>query len=434
MGKAFYAVTGLALPLAVFLIISNSVGKPGDSFSSLSAPQSPLQSTFQSIPQSPPEPEPPLIWEIEDSVGKDENLHDIFKAYGINVAQALAIEKSTKRVYNLRKLRPGHPYAIYVDMQNIVQSFVYGIDEDTFLNVTRTDKGFRALKENLVYEKRTASMGGVIKDNLVYSMDSLQLALELSDILAWDIDFTTDLRNGDTFRLVTEELWLDGKFKKYGNILFAEFVNNRQTYYAYRFEHGDETGYYDKQGKSVKRTFLKAPLSYRRISSGYTNRRFHPILKRYRPHLGVDYAAPRGTQVSVVGDGTVKFSGRKGGFGKLVIVKHPGGYETYYGHLSRISRKVRKGAKVRQGQVIGRVGSTGLSTGPHLDYRVKRNGRFVNPLRLKMPRSTRVPKKLISEFKALRGRMDETLSLEQTKGLQPKKSKGPTAPSKADKS
>ncbi len=160
----------------------------------------------------------------------------------------------------------------------------------------------------------------------------------------------------------------------------------------------------------MKRAFLKAPLCFRRISSGYSKKRFHPVLKIYRPHLGVDYAAPAGTPVSTVGDGTVFFAGYKGGNGNMVIIKHPNGYKTYYGHLSKIKKDIRKGVKVRQGQIIGYVGSTGLATGPHLDYRIKINNKFVNPITLKLPRGGKIPKKLIAEFTKFKNDMDYTLA------------------------
>jgi murein DD-endopeptidase MepM/ murein hydrolase activator NlpD len=166
----------------------------------------------------------------------------------------------------------------------------------------------------------------------------------------------------------------------------------------------------DDEGKSLRKAFLKAPLSYRRISSGFTKRRMHPILKIARPHLGVDYAAPAGTPVSTVGDGTVIFAGRKGPNGNLVIVRHPNGYTTSYGHLARIKKGIRRRAEVRQGDVIGTVGSTGLSTGPHLDYRIRRNGTFLNPLAVNLPRGGAIPGDRMSDFRGVRETFARSLS------------------------
>lgn len=218
------------------------------------------------------------------------------------------------------------------------------------------------------------------------------------------------MRNGDTFKVVVEELYRDNEFKRYGNIIAAEFVNNGRIYRAYRFEHNGKTGYYDDEGNALKRAFLKAPLSFRRISSGFSKGRFHPVLKRYRPHHGIDYAAPAGTPVSAVGDGTVAFSGYKGDYGKLVMIRHPNGYKTYYGHLSRIGKGISPGVKVGQGEVIGYVGSTGLATGPHLHYEMRVNGAPFNPLRLKVSSGEPIPKGLMAEFETVRNQMSETLA------------------------
>ena len=209
---------------------------------------------------------------------------------------------------------------------------------------------------------------------------------------------------------MVECCYLNDEFKKYGDILSAEFVNNGQTYHAYRFEHDGKAEYYGDNGKSLRRAFLKAPLSFRRISSRFSKKRFHPILKIFRPHLGVDYAASTGTPVSSVGDGTVIFAGYKGQNGNLVAIKHPNGFKTYYGHLSRIPRGIKKGGKVRQGQIIGYVGATGLATGPHLDYRIKKHNTFVNPLTLNMPRGSSIPKAEMSDFKNFRDTMDARLA------------------------
>ncbi|MDP2168099.1 MAG: peptidoglycan DD-metalloendopeptidase family protein [Thermodesulfovibrionales bacterium] len=348
--------------------------------------------------------------EMAGVIGQGETLSGIFKRRGLDMKELVSLTDACRGLDIMRRLIPGRPYSLCVDSANRIQSFWYSINDDSGLTVTKTENGFKAEKTNIVYDMRTGNVSGTIKDNLVSAMDNLALALELSDIFAWDIDFTTDLREGDTFKAFVEELWLDGEFRKYGRILSAEFRNNGQAYHAYRFQHNGDADYYDEGGNSLRRAFLKSPLSYRSISSGFTNKRFHPILRIFRPHLGVDYSAPAGTPVSSVGDGRVEFSGYKGQNGRMVALRHSGGYVTYYGHLSRIAEGVRRGSKVRQGQVIGYVGTSGLSTGPHLDYRIKLNGRFVNPLRLKMPRGRSVPKPLMAEFEKLKSVMDEALA------------------------
>lgn len=352
--------------------------------------------------------------EINGTIKNGETFFDIFKKYGLSINELFKLREASADVHKLRKLYPGRPYRISLDMNNHVDSFVYWINDDSILNIKRTESGFSAEKITIEYEKRICHIGGLLKDNLISSIgedrENVMLALQLSDIFAWDIDFTTDLRNDDTFRIIVEGFYLNGEFKKYGEILSAEFVNDGETYRAYRFERDGRYDYYDDEGKSLKRSFLKAPLNFRRISSSFSQKRFHPILRIYRPHLGVDYAASAGTPVSVVGDGTVVFAGYKGQNGNIVIIRHYNGYRTYYGHLSKIVKGIRKGVKVRQGQILGYVGATGLATGPHLDYRIQVNKRFVNPLTLKLPRGESIPNNLIAQFKSFRDGMDTGLA------------------------
>jgi murein DD-endopeptidase MepM/ murein hydrolase activator NlpD len=352
--------------------------------------------------------------EIAGRIRKGETLFDIFKKYRLDFEDFFKMREASASIHRLKELYPGQPYKILVTDDNQIDSLVYWIDDDYILNITRTESGFLAEKVAVEYEKRIMHIGGTIKDNLISSVgedrENLMLALQLSDIFAWDIDFTTDLRNDDIFKIIVEGLYLNGEFKKYGEILSAEFSNNGEIYHAYRFEYNENVDYYDDSGKSLRRAFLKAPLSFRRISSGFSRKRYHPILKIYRPHLGVDYAASTGTPVSAIGDGRVIFAGYKGQNGNIVAIRHFNGYRTFYGHLSKIVKGIRKGVKVKQGQVIGYVGATGLATGPHLDYRIKVNNRFVNPLTLKLPRGSSVPKKLRSEFRDFKNKMDTRLA------------------------
>ncbi len=352
--------------------------------------------------------------EIKGSIKKGETLFDIFKRYGISITELFSLKEASADVHKLRYLYPGRPYRIVLNSNNQIDSFVYWLNDDTILNIIRTESGFYANKVAVEYEKKIKHIRGIIKDNLISSMgdsrESIMIAHQLSDIFAWDIDFTTDLRNGDVFKIVVEELYLDGKFRKYGDILSTEFRNNGEVYYAYRFEYNEKADYFNAEGKSVRKAFLKAPLNFRRISSGFTSRRLHPILKIYRPHHGLDYAAPRGTPVSVVGDGTVVFAGYKGRYGKLVLVRHPNGYRTYYGHLSRIAKNIKKGAKVEQGRTIGYVGATGLATGPHLHYEMRLNNKPINPFKVKIPSGKSIPRTSMAEFKKFKNKMNIRLA------------------------
>jgi murein DD-endopeptidase MepM/ murein hydrolase activator NlpD len=224
----------------------------------------------------------------------------------------------------------------------------------------------------------------------------------------WDIDFHTDIQKGDSFRLLVEKKYLDGKFVKYGSILASEIKNDGKIFSAISFqEKGGTLGYYAADGQSLKKSFLKSPLKFARITSQFSLARLHPILKIVRPHLGVDYAAPIGTPVIAVGSGTVEFTGMRGGNGNMVRLRHSGHLETLYLHLSRIA--VHAGAQVAQGEVIGYVGASGHATGPHLDFRVIQRGQFVNPTKLIVPPTPPVSSSSFPSFVAVRDELQSQL-------------------------
>ena len=352
--------------------------------------------------------------EIAGEIKKGETLSEIFKKYSLNIGELDEMCRACADVYRLKALNPGRSYRIVLDDAQRIISFVYGINDDSFLKIRRTSLGYHAEKVPISYEKSILTIGGTIKGNLIASLEgggeNLLLALKLSDIFAWDIDFNTDLRNDDSFKIVVEGLYLDGNFKRYGNILAADFSNDGEVYRAYAFAQNGKIGYYDEVGKPLKKTFLKAPLTFRYVSSSYSSGRFHPILKIFRPHHGLDYAAATGTPVSAVGDGTVLFAGRRGEYGNLIILKHRNGYKTYYGHLSKIAKGVRNGAKVDQGSIIGYVGATGLATGPHLHYEVRIDDRPVNPTLVKAEPGIPIPSGMLADFRQLRDRLDPLIA------------------------
>ena len=352
--------------------------------------------------------------EITGEIKKGETLFEIFKKYKLNIGELYKIRQASANVYGLRALRPGRSYRIVLAADEQIDSFAYGINDDCFLNIRRTTEGYQAEKVPIHYEKRTLCLGGAIKANLIASLEggseNMLLALKLSDIFAWDIDFNTDLRSRDSFKIVVEGLYLDGKFKRYGEILGAEFINDGDTYRAYSFEQNGKIGYYDESGIPLKKAFLKAPLSFRCISSSFSAGRFHPILRIYRPHHGLDYAAAAGTPVSAVGDGAILFAGWSGDYGNLIIIRHRNGYKTYYGHLSKIGAGIRTGIQVDQGRIIGYVGATGLATGPHLHYEMRIADRPVNPMSIKAEPGTPIAKEKLAAFRQVRDRMDPILA------------------------
>jgi len=341
---------------------------------------------------------------ITGIVQSKETMSSIFDKHNLKRDDLSLIYRASKKKYNLSKLAVGNIYSFTLDrLENNIQSMQYGIDDSSYLQVTKIIDGFNADKVDIIPDIRAGELYIDIKDNLFLSMpgshkEYLKLALEMSDIYAWDIDFSSDIRPGDSLKIIVEELWVGEAFKGYGDILAVEFVNDGRSYNAYRFAQNGYVDYYDNTGKSLRKSLLRSPLKFKYISSRFSKRRLHPKLRIYRPHLGVDYAASKGTPVSAAGNGTVLFTGYKGQNGKMIKIKHKGGYTTYYGHLSKYARGIKKGKKVSQGDIIGYVGSTGLSTGPHLDYRIKRYSQFVNPLTIKLPRGKSVSKDLMAEF------------------------------------
>ena len=347
---------------------------------------------------------------ISDKIKKGETLSSIFAKYGIRAKEFFEIKSAVASVHSLRELRPGKPYSFTLNDENYINSFTYGINDDTILKIERVGGCFQARKYNIPYETRVLTIGGTIQNMLVSAFGSERedylLALQAADILAWDIDFNTDVRTGDSFKIVVEGLYSGGIFKKYGRILSIEFVNNKRTYSAYLFEHDGKMDYYNGEGQSLRKAFLKAPLSFRRISSNFSRSRMHPILRVCRPHYGIDYVAATGTPVSTVADGTVNFAGFRGGYGRLIIISHPNGYQTYYGHLSAFNKNIHQGKKVQQGDLIGYVGATGLATGPHLHYEMRLAQSPINPLKIKNVAGKPVPSVQMADFKKRTQTMD----------------------------
>ena len=311
-------------------------------------------------------------------------------------------------VFPLNKLRAGQPYTVTCDTSGFCR-FEYEVDTSTMLIVTKDKEGnFEARLEPIQYEMALNKVNGTIQSSMFNAMtdqgETAALAVRLAEIFAWEINFIRDIQPEDSFSLLVEKRYRDGDFAGYGKILAAEFTNKGKLFEAY--VHVDDKGkdqYYDAGGESLKRAFLKAPLSFTRISSRFSMNRKHPILGYSRPHPAVDYAAPTGTPVMTVGDGTVSFVGRGKGAGNYITIQHPNNYETSYLHLSRFAKGLKKGQKVSQGEVIGYVGSTGYSTGPHLDFRMKQNGNWVNPETALTPRAAPLDK---SEKEAFLGRRD----------------------------
>ena len=310
------------------------------------------------------------------------------------------------KVYSLAKLRLGQPYVVYGEGENFSR-FEYEIDNDSRLVITRENGQFTAVIEEIHYDVQLIHAQGSISSSLFQTMsdigESPMLAVRLADIFAWEINFIRDVQPEDSFRILLEKRYRDGEFKGYGKLLAAEFVNKGKKFEAYRYTDSfGNPAYFNANGDSLKRAFLKAPLSFTRISSRFNLRRVHPIFNTVRAHPAVDYAAPSGTPVKAIGSGEVTFRGWGKGAGNYISLRHGNAYESMYLHLSGFAKNLKKGKRVHQGEIIGYVGSTGYSTGPHLDFRMKKNGQFVNPEKVLSPRDESVPAKQLAAFKTER--------------------------------
>jgi len=311
-----------------------------------------------------------------------DTFYEVLLDLNFSPQEIFQIIESSKKIYNLKRIKPGNTMTLKIDTaHHTLNRLEYSFDDRHMLVVTKTDQGYLASKEEITFNTKLRTIGGTIKSNLfedgIKAGLPPQLILNFADIFAWDVDFFSDLRENDSFKLLFEEIYRDGEFSKYGRILAAEFTNREKRFRAFYFEDAKvSAGYFNDEGKSVAREFLKSPLRYSRISSRFSKRRFHPILRIYRPHSGVDYAAPTGTPVEATCDGKIIFIRWKKDYGRCIKIRHNHIYTSYYGHLSRFAKGMKRGKKVKQGQVIGYVGATGLATGPHLDYRLKKRGKF----------------------------------------------------------
>jgi len=341
--------------------------------------------------QQPPQTEHTTLEVIKGEVPTGGTVGSSLRALGIDATDVHTIDRSIRPVFDFRHAHAGDSFALIRDNESRLISFEFQRGRRNIYRVERTPEGELSASHRVTpLERRIAQLGGVIDRSLFESIRELgerpELVNDFADIFMWDFDFSRQTRPGDEFRVVFEKFYDRDGFVKYGKLLAAQYSTSNDAFTAVYFE--DEQGYgdyYTPDGNSMRRTFLRAPLEYSRISSRYTTSRLHPVTKVRSPHYGVDYAAPRGTEVWAVAEGEIISKGWMGGLGRTIRVKHPNGYISYYGHLSRYAKGLKVGGRVRQKDVIGYVGSSGLSTGPHLDYRVKYEGRFVDPLKLRFP-------------------------------------------------
>lgn len=343
---------------------------------------------------------------VHGVVLRNQNLSTILGKYGVSAYLIDQIARKSRGVFDVRRIRPGNQYTAFVspDTSQALSYFVYEYTPVDYVFVDMRDSVTVTMNhKNIITKERTAT--GRIKtslwDAMVKNDISPMVALDLSDIYAWTIDFFA-LQPGDSFLVIYNEQYVDSTLIGIAGIDAAYFYHEGQNFYAIPFVQDSVRSFFDEEGNSLKKAFLKAPLRFSRISSRFSNSRYHPILKIRRPHHGVDYAAPTGTPVHAIGDGKVVKKGYYGGGGNTVKIRHNGVYSTSYMHLSRYGKGIHTGAYVKQGEIIGYVGSTGLATGPHLDFRFYKNGSAINPLKVKAPPVDPVHKENLKAYDSVR--------------------------------
>ncbi|MCL2122544.1 MAG: peptidoglycan DD-metalloendopeptidase family protein [Desulfovibrionaceae bacterium] len=314
------------------------------------------------------------------------------------------IMQASRKHHSLANIRSGQPYTVVRDRETkTLERFEYEIDAHRKLVVEVIGDAFTSRVESIVYDVQLALLQGTVESSLFQSVAALgespSLAIVVADVFRWDIDFIRDVQDGDSFSILVEKRHRDGQFKHYGHVLGAAFTNKGKLFEAFLFRGvSGNASHYNAKGASLRKVLLKAPLAFTRITSGYSMGRKHPIFHDVRPHEGVDYAAPTGTPIKAVGDGVVNRKGWQGGYGNTISIRHGAGLESQYGHMSGYARGLAVGTRVRQGQVIGFVGMTGWATGPHLDFRLKQHGRFINPTKAVNPREESIATGQMKDF------------------------------------
>lgn len=341
----------------------------------------------------------------EGRIQRGDTLASVLARLQVDDPDALQALRGNREAQTLYQLPPGKSIRALVGSDGRLLGLRYLAGTEVYA-VEREGDALKVRREPARLETRTLMASGEIRSSLFAAADAANIpdavAIQLADIFSTDVDFHRDLRKGDRFSVIYEAFYHQGDLVRTGRVLAAEFVNDAKTYQAVYFQNAEgKGGYYTPSGKNIRKTFLRSPIEFSRISSGFTSARFHPVLKQWRAHKGIDYAAPTGTRVKATADGVVEFAGRHaGGYGNLIILRHQTKYSTWYGHLSGIAPGVRTGNRVSQGDVIGYVGATGLATGPHLHYEFRINDVHQNPLQVALPAAPPITSEVRPLFEA----------------------------------
>jgi len=401
MGKKRLKVQYLLLVLMglVVLCVSRPYHTPETQVEEPAAPEAPAESGTL---MQETEHAPPTVTVEEKLVRWGDTLYDILRAKGLTDNQIIAISDRKVDGINPSRLVVGKAYRLYVQDGQVTE-YQYEPDNERILRVLFNDDPPALDVEPIPYEVFRVPVSGVIKDSLFAAVEAISekpsLAMDLADLFAWQVDFFRDLRTGDSFTVLVDKYYRNGKFVRYGDILAARFVNNGKTHMGILFTPADgRADYFDETGGSLRKQFLKSPLRFRRISSGFSRRRLHPVTGKVTAHFGIDYAAPTGTPIMSVGDGKVLYKKHDSVNGRIVKVRHNGTYSSAYAHMNSFAKGIGKGSRVRQGQIIGYVGRSGRVTGPHLHFAMYRNNKYVDPRRISVPRATSIPARDRSAF------------------------------------
>jgi murein DD-endopeptidase MepM/ murein hydrolase activator NlpD len=341
---------------------------------------------------------------VEHTLLRGETVTRVFEKLGLEGVEAREATNALAEHVDLRSLRAGNQYSAFFNSDSSLASFELTLAGSGRVEMTRRPQGWQTewqpFRRSVEMRAVRGTLSGSLDDSIRRAGGPTGLAYRMADVLQWDLDFTRDLKRGDSFQILYEAVLMEGEPYAIGNILAMVYENQGRLHEAYRY--GDTGTYYDGEGRPLRKMFLRSPLRYSRVTSNFTQRRFHPVLKIYRPHWGVDYGAPVGTPVQVTANGTVTFTGWDRGGGNVVKVRHGDNYVTAYLHLSRFAKGIRPGVRVRQGDIIAYTGMTGLASGPHLDYRVQHRSQWIDPLSLKSVRDEPIPSARLASFRSWR--------------------------------
>jgi murein DD-endopeptidase MepM/ murein hydrolase activator NlpD len=405
----------IALATLPFLGIVAAFGTAPDTLTNDVKQETTVQALALPVATSPSRENGAFDFWREERIRPGDNLHALLARMGVSEEDIQAILANRADAAKLATLVPGRTVLGRVTATGRLLLLRHLAGESNLVSIERGDGRFLIREQQVAVEPTLVMRSGVVNHSLYGATDEADvpdsIASEMAEVFSGEMDFHRDLRKGDQFSVVYEAYMLEGRLIKTGKLLAAEFNNNGRLIQALRFvDPAGNVGYFTPEGRSLKRAFLKSPLPFTRITSGFSSSRYHPVLKEWRAHRGIDYGAPTGTPVRAVSDAVVKFAGKQNGYGNLVVLEHMRPYSTAYGHLSRFAPGLRKGARVRQGQVIAYVGMTGLASGPHLHYEFRVNDKQQNPLAMRLPTAysmeARHKGRFIAESGPLRQRLD----------------------------